>query len=133
MKRLIYAAILFCAPASAKWWIETDEMTVKADLQLLSDYRLVTQPLNTYPLMWAAIIKELQSLKPEQLNTEQNAALQRLLASWQQDQNTSLNYQLNAASSENRFYSFGDHYRDKASAQLSYQFSNTPVRWPVLV
>ena len=124
MKRFIYAAMLFCAPVSAKWWIETDEMTVKADLQLLSDYRLVTQPLNTYPLMWAAIIKELQSLKPEQLNTEQNAALQRLLASWQQDQNTSLNYQLNAASSENRFYSFGDHYRDKASAQLSYQFSN---------
>lgn len=124
MKPLIGAALLFCASASASWWIEPDDITIKADLQLLSDHRLVTQPLNTYPLMWAAIIKELKALKPEQLSREQNAALQRLLAAWQQEQNSSLSYQLNAASDKNRFYSFGDHYRDKAQAQLSYQYSN---------
>lgn len=124
MKRLLCAALVVAAPVSAKWWIEPSEITVRADLQLLSDYRLITQPLNTYPLMWSAITDELQALKPEQLTPEQNAALQRLLASWQKDQQDSAGYQLNAATRDNRFYGFGDHYRDKASGQVNYQFSN---------
>ncbi|MDX3773555.1 capsule assembly Wzi family protein [Chromatiaceae bacterium AAb-1] len=124
MKRVVWAALLLSAPVSAKWWIEPSEMSVRADLQLLSDYRLIQQPVNTYPLMWTAIADELHALKPEQLTARQNAALQRLLQAWQKDQGTQLSYNASLGTTKNRFVGFGEQYRDKASVQLNYGFSN---------
>lgn len=124
MKYLICLALLIAPPAFAKWWIEPSELAVRADLQFLADHRLLSQPLNTYPLVWSAIATELQALDPQSLSTRQQAARQRLLAAWQQDQQLGFSYQVDAATSENRFYSFGDHFRDKAAVQVRYQFSS---------
>jgi len=75
---LILASLLVTTQVQADWWIEATDLSQKADLQLLSDYGLILQPVNTYPLFWAGIKQDLDALDLSQLNEDQLLAVRRL-------------------------------------------------------
>jgi hypothetical protein len=119
----IAACMLLSSASQADWWIEATDLSQKADLQLLSDYGLIRQPLTSYPLFWAGIRQDLDQLDQSQLNTELLLAVRRLQQNWQQQRPVTGQVQLHAATEQDLYKSFGENYTDKAvaRAELSFQ------------
>lgn len=118
--KLILAAVLATPLAQADWWIESTDLSLKADLQLLSDYGLIRQPVHTYPLFWAGIKQDLNTLDRTQLNTDQLLAVQGVEESWQQHQRSlTIKTQVQVSSGRDQYKSFGENLTDKAAARAT--------------
>lgn len=121
----IFASLLACTQAQAQWWIEATDLSQKADLQLLSDYGLIRQPVNTYPLFWAGIKQDLDALDLSQLNDEQVLAVRRLQQQWQQQQSPlAAKVTLHAATDQDAYKSFGEAFTDSAAGRAALSFQS---------
>lgn len=138
--KLKLLALLVCgvaalsAPASAGWWIEADDLSLRNDIQLLSDSGYIRQPINTYPLMWSGIVQDLQQLDPATLQQDAQEALQRVMMIWQRDRReVQASLSLAGETEQPAFVRFGDTLRDKAQAQASgsYQTEHVSARLQV--
>lgn len=131
---LLSCAALAATPALAGWWIEADDLTLRNDIQLLSDAGYIRQPINTYPLMWSGILQDLQSLDATALPPELRDALQRVMMIWQRDRrDVRASISLAGETEQPSVVRFGDTLRDKAQAQASgsYQTDRVSVRLQV--
>lgn len=121
----IFASLIMTTQVQADWWIEATDLSQKADLQLLADYGLILQPVNTYPLFWPGIKQDLDALHPSQLTQEQLLAVRRLQQSWQQQQGSfNAKAQIHAASDSDNYKSFGEEFTDSAAARGSLSFQS---------
>ncbi|MBV7314849.1 capsule assembly Wzi family protein [Shewanella sp. NIFS-20-20] len=120
MKKTVFASLmLFAMPSEAAWWIEPNDLVLRADIQLLSDLGIITQPITTYPLMWAGIKKELDKTDISQLTPAAQQAYAQVQRAWQHDMAaTSLETQISLANQQARFTSFGDTVTDKAQLKV---------------
>ncbi len=131
---LVCAAAAVSTPALAGWWIEADDLSLRNDIQLLSDAGFIRQPINTYPLMWAGIVQDLQQLDPATLDEDAQQALQRVMMIWQRDRReVQASMSLAGETEQPAFVRFGDTLRDKAQAQASgsYQTERVSARLQV--
>jgi hypothetical protein len=122
MKIQLLAGLLLlgCGTAQAAWWVEPNNLSLRADIQLLSDTGVIRQPITTYPLMWAGLKQDLDNMDQSQLNANQRAAFERLTAVYTIDHHSfKTKIQLAAASDAPRFIGFGQDYRDKAEAAVT--------------
>lgn len=119
----IFATLFLTTQVQADWWLEATDLSQKADLQLLSDYGLIRQPINTYPLFWAGIKQDLDALDPSTLSKDQWLAAQRLQQLWQQQQSpVQTQAQLHAATDQDSYKSFAEEFTDSAAARGSVSF-----------
>ena len=56
--------------AIATPWIETDDVFLKHNLQILADAGYISTPLNTWPIMWTSITHDLADVNPENISEE---------------------------------------------------------------
>lgn len=88
MKRILLPALFgtLCANASASGWIEPNNIALRHDIQLLSDYSLLKIPTSSWPLRWTNIQHSLAPLPDDAEPMIQNAygRLQSALNSYRQ-------------------------------------------------
>lgn len=116
MKFKLLSGILLLSINSvqAAWWVEPNDLALRADIQLLADTGIILQPVTTYPLMWAGLKQDMDKANVEQLSTLQTAAFDRITQAYQQDHKAvDTSIEIAAASDTTRFIGFGQDYRDK--------------------
>jgi len=104
-------------------WVNTDNIRLRADIQLLADSGVINVPVTTYPLMWESISSSLENINIQNLSAIQQSALnhvkQRLLIETGRRARTKFSIY---ASNENRqFTSFGHDNYEKGKVEISYE------------
>jgi hypothetical protein len=99
--------------AQAELFVDSSDLYLRADMQLLSDYGLIVSPLNTYPLRWQAIGQELKQVDQNRLTGKVAEVYQRVYQRYLAEQQTSVQGKLSAvvASDAAQFRHFGADYR----------------------
>ncbi len=109
--------------AQAGWWIEADDLALRSDIQLLADIGIIKQPVTTFPLMWQAVISDVQAADPQQLNPQQAEVLRRVVAAYMRDKRPSqARISLAGETEQPQFVRFGDTLRDEAQLGLQYSY-----------
>ena len=113
--------------AVAEPWVDTSDLYLRESIEHLADLNIITTPTTTFPLMWHDIERDINStpvhlLEDEALNAYSYVRHQLKLAKKNQKRLT-----FNAATSDNRFTSFGDSYRDNNNVQMHTSFMNEYV------
>ena len=72
----ILSALFIVGKVNASPWVETDDVYLRSDLQLLADAGVITVPVNTFPLPWREIS---QQIKKSQLSELDKSAKQAYL------------------------------------------------------
>lgn len=120
LKVLTGLLLLTCASAQAAWWVEPDDLALRADIQLLADTGIILQPVTTYPLMWAGLKQDMDKAEVETLSSMQANAYDRVMAAYKKDhQSFNAEVTLAAATDNARFLGFGHDYRDKAETTVN--------------
>src|SRR5690606_4778388 len=77
---LALALLGTAAPAEAGTFAPAGDAALRADIQLLADYGLISGPVTTWPLSWAPIAAELEAAAEDELPGRVSAALARVRA-----------------------------------------------------
>lgn len=112
------------AGAHAAWWIGTDDLMLRSDIQLLADSGVIQQPVTTFPLMWQGVIHDIRLVSEQELSPHLAQAVQRVVAAYRRDhQELQGRISLEGETETPSVVRYGDTLRDKAqaSAQLNYQ------------
>ncbi|MCE0558555.1 capsule assembly Wzi family protein [Motilimonas sp. E26] len=68
IKKLCLSLLLVASPALyASPWVEADDAYLRADLQLLADAGLISTPLQTFPLPWHTVARDLKKASLDNL------------------------------------------------------------------
>ncbi|GLS82852.1 outer membrane protein in capsule/EPS biosynthesis locus [Paraferrimonas haliotis] len=107
--------------AHAEPWIDTSDQFLRADIQRLADAGVITVPINTYPLMWSGITRNLKSADISELSPDIAEVVARVNYRYQQTQEQPFKSEIKAAatSKDKRFTSFGEPHRERASLSVS--------------
>lgn len=70
---LFPSSLLFASP-----WLEADDVYLRSDLQILADAGFITIPVNTFPLPWRDISRQLLSAYDAQMNRSTRLAYQHV-------------------------------------------------------
>ncbi|WP_076411098.1 capsule assembly Wzi family protein [Shewanella sp. UCD-KL12] len=120
LKILSGLLLLSCASAQAAWWVEPNDLALRADIQLLADTGIILQPVTTYPLMWAGLKQDMDKAEIKNLSAMQASAYERVMTAYKKDhQSFSSEIKVAAASDTARFLGFGHDYRDKAETTVN--------------
>lgn len=124
---LVFSALMTATNVQAAWWIGTDDLMLRSDIQLLADYGVIQQPVTTFPLMWQGVIHDIRKVNYQQLPPHLHEVVQRVTAAYQRDHRTLQGRViLEGETAEPAVMRFGDTLRDKAQAtvQANYQTDN---------
>ena len=104
-------------------WVDTSDVYLRADIQALADAGVITVPVNTYPLMWSGIGKDLAKTEPELLSSGLVQAFTRVNHYYRNAVGNKGNKRIKLAGGNEaaRFQHFGSEYREKLQATASYQ------------
>lgn len=127
-QKFVVVGTLFAASGTqAAWWVGTDDLMLRSDIQLLADSGVIKQPVTTFPLMWQGVIHDIRLSDAQQLAPHLAQAVRRVVAAYQRDQHTLQGrITLEGATDEPAVVRFGDTLRDQAqvAAQVNYQTEN---------
>ena len=125
---LFVAAMLGCYPANAEFYVNSSDLYLRTDLQLLAEYGVITTPINTYPLRWQAMDSQLRKVKISQLPHALTCANQRVYQRFLHALRSGFarSAHLVQASEAAQFRHFGSDYREaqQTGASLSFQADN---------
>lgn len=76
MKLNVYlsALVVVAAPAFASPWIESDDPLLRASIEMLFNQGVIKQPVNSYPLMWQGIARDLNAIEASSLPAQSQFA-----------------------------------------------------------
>ncbi|WOH39382.1 capsule assembly Wzi family protein [Thalassotalea fonticola] len=106
----------------AEPWIDTSNIFLRADLQLLSDKGHINTTTTTYPIMWAEVSRALKSVDETSLDETSKNAYWHIKQHLRRANNNQHKIELNFATKDKRFTSFGDEYRDDNVAKGGFSF-----------
>lgn len=118
-KRIISLILFISMSLQAEPWIGTENLSLRADVQLLADYRLISTPTTTFPLMWGSIVSELNQIELEKLPENVVVAYLNVKRHARLVLRPQSRLKLSAGNEVNRFASFGDTFRDKNSINIT--------------
>lgn len=110
-------AIMF--PAVAEPWIDTSDIYLKANIQLLADSGYIITPVTTYPLMWHDINRDIKSINFTTLSSEQKNAYHYINHQFKLADRNQTRVKAQVGIDDTRFTSFGDAHRDNNSLQIN--------------
>ncbi|RUO26253.1 hypothetical protein CWE09_05935 [Aliidiomarina minuta] len=117
--------------AVAAPWAEADDIYLRISIQQLADAGYLRGTVNTYPLMWSGIARDLREINPGWLDDSELFAYYRVRAALQFAQQSQVSrVRLSANSDEERLQSFGDSYHEKGAftASRSFQWEHSAAR-----
>lgn len=115
---LIFNCFIFSFPALAEPWIDTSDIYLKANIQLLADTGHIITPVTTYPLMWHDIIRDLKKIDQHDLTSNQQSAYHYVKHQSKLAQKNQTRIKAQVGIDDKRFLSFGDSVSDKNSVSV---------------
>jgi len=116
------ALLCFALPASviAAPWIDSGDVTLRHHLLILADAGIVTVPINTWPLMWSGIRRNLENADRFDLNAAQATSLAyvQFAATRETRDDLRLGWKTSARETKPVFSDFADHQREQVESQL---------------
>jgi len=58
-KAVLLLSLIFSKLLMAEPWVDTRDIWLRADIETLAEIGVIRVPINTYPLMWAGIVKDM--------------------------------------------------------------------------
>ena len=107
---------------SAEPWIDTSDIYLKANIQLLADTGHIITPVTTYPLMWQDIIGDLKKMDQSDLTANQKSAYHYIKHQSKLSKKNQTRMKAQLSSDDKRFSSFGDTLSDKNSISIHSSF-----------
>lgn len=120
--KLLISLFLFLSISislKAEPWIDTSNIFLRANIQYLADTGYIKTPVTTYPLLWHDIALDLKKVYLSQLNDEERNAYHYVMHQLKLAKHNQKKLELNTATHNKRFTSFGDSFRDKNSVRIS--------------
>jgi len=117
-KLLISSCFIFIFPALAEPWIDTSDIYLKANIQLLADSGHIITPVTTYPLMWHDINRDLKKINTGKLTSIQHNAYRYIRHQFKLASKNQTRIKAQIGSDDTRFTGFGDSYRETNSVQI---------------
>ncbi len=111
-----------CAQLNAEPWIDTSDIFLRANLQLLADKGVITTPVTTFPLMWHDIAKDLNQSYLSDLDQAGQQALLYVRHQLRLAKHGQKTLSINLANKDKRFTSFGEDFRARNNAQVSTSY-----------
>lgn len=127
MKLRLLLSILLAASISANTyaapWITTDDIRLRADIQLLADSGVINVPVTTYPLMWESIASSIENIDIQNLSDIQQMAFRHVSYRLKFETNKSAQTKLSvyASNRSRQFTSFGNDNYEKNKVTVSYE------------
>jgi len=107
--------------ATAAPWVDVSDVYLRANIQHLADEGFITTPVNTFPLMWIDIEKDIKKINVSQLNDAQRNAYYNIRHQLGLAKKNKTIVKFNVATDDPRFTSFGDKARSNSiSIQTEY-------------
>ena len=139
-KLLLLGTLLVSALSIAEPWIDTSDIYLKANIQLLADTGQIITPVTTYPLMWHDIIRDLKNINLTSLTSNQKSAYYYVKHQFKLAQRNQTRIKAQIGIENKRFIGFGETQSDKNSfavhssimygnfaAKFSPNYTNNPT------
>ena len=115
----------------AEPWIDTSDIYLKANIQLLADTGHLTTPVTTYPLMWHDIIRDVKTIELSDLSSNQESAYHYINHQFKLANRNQTRIKAQISNDDKRFTSFGDQTSDKNNFSIhsSFMFENFAAKF----
>ena len=124
-------SLLFtCSSALAEPWVDTSNIYLKSNIQMLADSGRITTPVTTYPLMWNDIDRDLKNMDTGSLSANQLDAFMHIKYQLKLAKENNIMLRASATNDGSRFTSFGEknRYKHSVQAQASFMSDNFAVK-----
>ncbi|QOL26919.1 capsule assembly Wzi family protein [Thalassotalea sp. LPB0316] len=137
---LSVVALLWTKVAVAEPFVNTSNLALRASLQNLADAGQLPIPLTTYPLMWSDINRVFKDIDLVTLDNDVKNDYFHVRYHLQKALEQQTTVELNAATDDHRFTSFGDNFRNKNNvivatsdvyANFAYKFQPSYTTDPI--
>lgn len=128
---ILVTGITFSTLSLAEPWIDTSDIYLKANIQLLADTGHIITPVTTYPLMWHDIIRDIKNINLDSLSTNQQSAYHYINHQFKLANQNQTRIKAKIGVENKRFTSFGDQVSDKNSISVhsSILFDNFAAKF----
>lgn len=125
-KIFLLSTLIFNVSTIAEPWIDTSDIYLKANIQLLADTGHITTPVTTYPLMWHDIVRDLKKIDQSNLTINQQNAYHYINHQSRLAKKNLTRIKANVGLKNDRFVSFGEPQSSKntLSVHSSIMFDN---------
>ena len=125
----------FCSYISAEPWINTSDIQLRSDIETLADIGIIKVPVTSYPLMWAGIIRDIDSTNIQDVPVEYKNVFWRIKKAGKAAVSTREKKLLKFAvsNSEQTLRSFGDSSRHKMELTANRASMNSSLAWNVQI
>lgn len=117
-KRIVFSLLFISLHLSAEPWIDTSDIYLKANIQLLADTGYILTPVTTYPLMWHDISRDLKRIDQDELTPNQKDAYHYINHQLRLAKKNQTRIKSQVGLKDKRFTSFGDAASNKNSIAL---------------
>lgn len=134
MKKFLFFIIatgLATKAALADPWVDTSNVFLRANIQVLADAGIIKTPVTTFPLMWHDINKDLNNVYLSQLSPNAKEAFLYVRHQLKLAKRNSKLITVNLGSDDKRFTSFGDEYRDANNIKVATSFKSERFAYKV--
>jgi len=114
--------LLSSLTAHAEPWVDTSNIFLKASIQQLADIGIIKTPVTTFPLMWHDIADDLKNANSHKLSRDNKSAFSYVSHQLKLAKRNQQKIEMNIASENNRFTSFGDSFRDNNNLTIHNTF-----------
>lgn len=120
------ALIALLQSAQATPWIDAEDIYLRSSIQTLADGGHLNGVVNTYPLMWSGISRDLQQVDYQSLSASERFAFLRVRAALEYAQSgRATGVKLGASSEKDtQQRGFGDSHRENGALRVSRTFGN---------
>lgn len=124
MNKTISALVLSLTMAStnAEPWVDTSNVFLRANIQLLADKGIIKTPVTTFPLMWHDIVRDLDDVYLSTLDNATQEAYLYVKHQLKLAKRNNKTFSVNIANEDKRFTSFGEDFRDNNNFNVSTSF-----------
>ncbi len=131
LKLLLFNSIIFSFQALSEPWINTSDIYLKVNIQLLADTGKIITPVTTYPLMWSSIIRDLKKINLATLSENQLIAYRYIKHQFSLEKNNQTQIKAQIGLKNSPFTSFGDISNNKNSISVhsSIMLSNFAIKF----
>ncbi|MEH6383052.1 MAG: capsule assembly Wzi family protein [Colwellia sp.] len=128
---ILAAGITLSTSALAEPWIDTSDIYLKANIQLLADTGYIITPVTTYPLMWHDIIRDIKNVNPNNLSSNQQSAYYYIMRQFKLASQNQTRVKAQIGFENKRFTTFGEQVSDKNSISVhsSMMFKNIAAKF----
>lgn len=117
--KIILSTLIFIKVTHAEPYINTSDLTLKASINHLANAGYIKTPINTYPLMWIDINKEIKKINPINLSAIEKTSYLYIKNQLNIAARKKLELTANISNKNKRFTSFGDNFRNKNNIKIS--------------